>query len=552
MNVPSIDELPTDGASTAAFSPLQIDGTAQFGGDGNESSNESAPDPAGGADGAETPEANETGVTGEVSGNVTDASPGTTTENTGNATTGNATAGGENATGPGAGTGPGDAASGGADMPSIGTGTGPNGPSGGGGGGLFNFDVGAQVTAIAEEITAQLQESFAAFLDVMITLIIGTPAPNRIIGAPTNEPWATAYAYYQGDVTNMAMILFVFAIAAVGLAGTVSGILSRYQSRQLIWRAVFGLFFFHFWWPAGALALNFEHWLTTSIAPSGDEFAGSMEGVIASIAGAAIAVALLHTVATSFVVAIGIVYAARYVALVGLMVFMVIFVMLWIVNVSVFNRISNMASGMMSAFVPLLFLTLPTAILFRVAMIFFTAAASGAGGFFPTPVLLFLALGTLAASVFAPKYTFDITQRFMAESFGAERIGNALDDQYAKRKEQVKEWYSGDDPTEPPEQTPNPPQPVPQAQLTPSVTSRPSSGSTPSPAGAGVGASMSGGPSPPHTSTATGTSQTPVGSPSPTATGDVSGNKYAAQDAQEHRLNTRRRQLSMEFNRGFQ
>jgi len=43
-------------------------------------------------------------------------------------------------------------------------------------------------------------ESFVeTFGDELLQLIVGTPAPNAVFTAPTNDPWAAIYEYYWGQ-----------------------------------------------------------------------------------------------------------------------------------------------------------------------------------------------------------------------------------------------------------------------------------------------------------------------------------------------------------------
>ena len=368
---------------------------------------------------------NETGAGNETNG--------TTTETGADAVNGTA-----NGTTNGTGTGAGDAGGRG-----FSTTQGPRDSGGGGGGGLF--DVGEQVGEIAVAIRDALQSMAEWAFDAAIELIVGTGAPDRIVGPPTNEPWLTLYNYAQGEVATIAMILFAFVIVALAAAGTFAGILSTYQTKQLFWRAGLALVFSFFWWPIGAAALQTMDWLATTIAPDGADFTSTIEGAIAGVAGTAIGAAVIHTISTGAILLLALLYAARWVALAGLLVFIPILVMLWVVDASVFSRVSNLASGFMSMFVPLLLMPLPTAMLMQVALLMFSAAASGNAGILGGPVLLFVALGTLVASVFAPKFTFDYARAFMSQSFGAEKIGKQLDAQLSALGAGIADRVGGSD-----------------------------------------------------------------------------------------------------------
>ena len=319
------------------------------------------------------------------------------------------------------------------------------GPRDSGDGSLLGFDVESYVNESAAVVRDSLQEMAAWAFDAVIELIVGTGAPDRIVGPPTNEPWLTLYQYAQGDVATIAMILFAFVIVAIGAAGTFAGILSTYQTNQLWWRAGLALVFNFFWWPIGSASLQVLDWLATTIAPSGEDFTSTLEGAIAGVAGTAIGGAVIHTISTGAILLLGLLYAARWVALAALLVFMPILVMLWVVDASIFSRLSNLASGFMGMFVPLLVMPLPTAMLMQVALLMFTAAASGNAGILGGPVLLFVALGTLVASVFAPKFTFDYAKAFMSQSFGAEKIGKQLDAQLSALGAGIADSIGGSD-----------------------------------------------------------------------------------------------------------
>jgi len=110
-------------------------------------------------------------------------------------------------------------------------------------------------------------ESFVeTFGDELLQLIVGTPAPNAVFTAPTNDPWAAIYEYYWGTVP-LSLSLYGLMLGIVIFLESTSYLFGSYHRSKLKKRAFSGLLGILSWWWVAALSLRFVDALTGFIVP---------------------------------------------------------------------------------------------------------------------------------------------------------------------------------------------------------------------------------------------------------------------------------------------
>jgi len=117
-------------------------------------------------------------------------------------------------------------------------------------------------------------ESFVeTFGDELLQLIVGTPAPNAVFTAPTNDPWAAIYEYYWGAIVPLSLSLYGLMLGIVIFLESTSYLFGSYHRSKLKKRAFSGLLGILSWWWVAALSLRFVDALTGFIVPDLSEIA---------------------------------------------------------------------------------------------------------------------------------------------------------------------------------------------------------------------------------------------------------------------------------------
>lgn len=268
------------------------------------------------------------------------------------------------------------------------------------------------VSAIEEVVLRGADTLHTSVIDILpfaVGVTIRTPHPSPeggfVFGQPTTEPWTSLYSYYIDFILPITLLLLGAAIALVLFSGTLGSLLSGYE-RSLTQRRLFlGFLFILAWWGVGTLTLQFSDGLATSIAPNVDSVAGSFTAALdpASASGGPVMRGALTVFEAAVVLGMAFLYLLRWVGIYALMLGMPIAVALWVVNVGPFAYLSRIVEGLATKFIPLAFVSVPVAIIFRVGDLLFSSSVPIEN--FGHPIAPFvLALGFPILSIFVGYY----------------------------------------------------------------------------------------------------------------------------------------------------
>lgn len=201
----------------------------------------------------------------------------------------------------------------------------------------------------------------------LLNIIVGTPHPNAVFAAPSNDSWPNIYAYYWDFIIPLALFLFGLAVALVIFLESTSYMFSNYHRSKLKKRAFTGLLGILAWWWIAALSLQFVNGLTGYLVPTLTDITLFQTTSFGAIGVLGVVIAL----ATDFAlfVLIALIYFIRQLVLYLFVLLMPILIVLWIPGVGPFAMVSRFARQLAGFYVPFLFMTVPVAILFRLGEI---------------------------------------------------------------------------------------------------------------------------------------------------------------------------------------
>ncbi|MFB6192341.1 MAG: hypothetical protein ABEI11_03370 [Haloarculaceae archaeon] len=215
--------------------------------------------------------------------------------------------------------------------------------------------------------------------DAILRTIVGTPHPNAVFSAPTNNAWPGIHAFYWETIIPLALSLYGLAVGLVIFFETTSHLFSGYHRAKLKRRAFSGLLGILGWWWMAAFSLRFVDALAGVLVPSVADLTlfetlsfGGM-GVLGTVIALSTNFALF--------VLIGLIYLARELALYLFVLLMPILIVLWIPGVGPFALVARFMRKLAGFYVPFLFMTVPVALLFRLGELLGTSADLSAGGF---------------------------------------------------------------------------------------------------------------------------------------------------------------------------
>lgn len=220
---------------------------------------------------------------------------------------------------------------------------------------------------VVEWVVDGVQEIVRGMFEAVVEFVVATPAPYAdgemaLLEQPDNPPWTALYDLYLTKTLPIGVGLWAVIVLLVQFTKvfthTAGG---EYQRSRLTRRAAFGILMLIAWWPVGAFALHLANALTTTIAPSGAQMAGTISEYFANIEGGLIVAVVLYF--SSGVVAFLLValFLARFVIIFTLMPAMPILIALWIVDEGPLEPLAEVAESIGGLFVPFVFMTLPTA-----------------------------------------------------------------------------------------------------------------------------------------------------------------------------------------------
>jgi len=273
--------------------------------------------------------------------------------------------------------------------------------------------------AVKNAIVGLLRELvgvFADWIDILYGIaadyLTKTPHPNNLssFNPPTKGIWTELYAQlYQGKVVILLPTLFSLAL---GLAMFLN-IFSEKQKKQSIRRAVFAYPLAISWWWFGGWFLKFTNDLANYLV-AGASLGGSLEASLGTSLSAVVLGLLVYTFGATVILVIIAIYLLRQIAIFAYMVAMPLLLMFWVVPV---DPVQGWAKSMMGKFVPLVLMTLPTALLLRIGAMFLgsngsstvAASSSSGGGLEEQLISLVLGLATIAGAAAVPKYMFSFS-----------------------------------------------------------------------------------------------------------------------------------------------
>lgn len=117
-----------------------------------------------------------------------------------------------------------------------------DGGGGGGGllGGLGDIIVGA-ITELLRILFSPIRTVIQEQGDALLDVVVGTPHPDAVFGAPTNGAWPNLYSYYWETMVPLSLSLYGLSIGLVILFESTSHLFSSYHRTKLKNRAFSGL-----------------------------------------------------------------------------------------------------------------------------------------------------------------------------------------------------------------------------------------------------------------------------------------------------------------------
>ncbi|QPV61551.1 hypothetical protein I7X12_12340 [Halosimplex litoreum] len=200
-----------------------------------------------------------------------------------------------------------------------------------------------------------------------LSVAIGTPHPNAVFVAPTNNPWTSIYGYFWDVLTPLALLLWALSVGIVIFLESTSYLFSSYHRTKLKRRAFAGLLGILAWWWMDAFARQFTNELAIFLAP---DLSNITLFETLSVSGVGALVTAITLSVDFFLIALVIlIYFIREVVLYLFTLLMPILIALWIPGVGPFSLVSKFMKRMAGFYVPFLFMTIPVALLFRLGQI---------------------------------------------------------------------------------------------------------------------------------------------------------------------------------------
>jgi len=262
------------------------------------------------------------------------------------------------------------------------------------------------VQAVREALSQgsnELHASMQDMLDLVVTVTVRTPHPTPrdgfFFGEPTNEPWVSLYGYYTEAVLPVTVLVIALAVAMILFTGIFGTFLTGYERSRAKRRLVVAFLFVLAWWGIGAFVLRFVDALAVAIAPEPSTVASTFRDTMTLNGHGTTTTAALTLLESLVMLLLVVWFFVRWLGIYALMLATPIGVAFWVVDVGPFAYLSNLIESLLTKFVPLAFVTVPAAIVFRVGELLFgnfnpaAEFGSGAGPFlfalgFPLLVLV--------------------------------------------------------------------------------------------------------------------------------------------------------------------
>jgi hypothetical protein len=215
--------------------------------------------------------------------------------------------------------------------------------------------------------------------DAVLQTVVGTPNPDAVFRAPTNDAWPAIYEYYWQTTFPLSLTLFGLVIGVVIFLESTSHLFSGYHRSKLKKRAFAGLLGLLSWWWIAAISLRFMDTLAGFLVPAVADITVfqtlSFSGM--GVLGTVIAL----TANFVLFILIGLIYLARQLTLYLFVLMMPLLIVFWIPGIGPFRLASGFMKKLAGFYVPFLFMTIPVALLFRLGDLLGTSVGPSAGGF---------------------------------------------------------------------------------------------------------------------------------------------------------------------------
>ncbi|SNZ15337.1 hypothetical protein SAMN06269185_2461 [Natronoarchaeum philippinense] len=227
----------------------------------------------------------------------------------------------------------------------------------------------------------------------LVRVVVETPHPNAVFGAPTNGVWPDLYAYYWDAIVPLSLLLWGLMIGLVILLESMSYLFSNYHRSKLKKRAVTGLLGILSWWWIAALSMQFMSGLAGFLVP--DLSTISLFETLSFGALGVLGLSLTLTIDLVLFLLLALIYFTRHVVLYLFVLLTPLLIVFWIPGVGPFSLMSGFMKRLAGFYVPFLFMTVPVALLFRLGAIFgesFGLSMGGLGAWLTALVIPFAAL----------------------------------------------------------------------------------------------------------------------------------------------------------------
>lgn len=256
-----------------------------------------------------------------------------------------------------------------------------------------------------------IRDHLSTYINAMIQLMIGTPAPSgsggNIFATPSSGIWAGVHSGYQ-DMVPIAMLILVFALILLHGLGSVAPFLSSYDIHRVYRRMVLAGLGILSWWWLGSAALNASNGLAVLISPDTVDITTDMTTMMFALSAGIVLVVLALMASWAIILAVVLLYQVRNMVIYTYMVGMPILFALWAVDIGYMRPVSGMAGKMMQYFVPACFFTLPSAIILRVGVALVDPSMFSLDNAIQSVLAFVMVLSIPALALVAPKFMFDL------------------------------------------------------------------------------------------------------------------------------------------------
>lgn len=233
----------------------------------------------------------------------------------------------------------------------------------------------------AREIFAEgadsLHDSVQGMMELMVIVTVRTPFPEPregfFFGAPTNEPWVALYGYYTDVVLPITLLVVGLAVAMILFTGIFGTFLTGYERSRAKRRLVVAFLFVLAWWGIGSFLLRFVDALAIAIAPETEAVATVLQDSMALEGHSTVVTTVIAMFEGLTMLLLVTSFFVRWIGVYALMLATPIGISFWIVDVGPFAYLSALIEELIIKFIPLAFITIPAAVVFRVAELLFGA-----------------------------------------------------------------------------------------------------------------------------------------------------------------------------------